>query len=527
MSLRPRIAIIALAVGLASAPVVAGPPRPTPEPDPAVALAYEQAGQWDKALEIYFRLYLADPSANADLRERIRTCLRHSAQVRRHRDPAFQQYVLNLPLADALNLYAEVVQQLVSRYADRDRATPAKLFTLGADELERAFAEPAFKKKYLDGIADAKVAKFLVDMRSKHLVKLPESSREARKVVREIVASGESTLGIKAGSAIVLEFLCGACSGLDEFTLYISPDAAQGDLAGGVAAFADYGVLIEFREGKLLVQGLVPESWAAMHSQLRKGDRIVRVNGKDLGDATPAKLADALRTPGPNGHELEIVVPVPDLTGSHLLPLPAPSVFGDTILKEGVGYVKIAAFREGTLRELEDRLMALRARGMRALVLDLRGNPGGLFTEAVLVAQRFLPAGVVATTRGQSPDVANRVFSSDAGPMALDVPLVVLVDTRTMSAAEVLAGALKENGRATLVGTPTFGKGALQSRIRLQTGDTAVAAGTLVLTVAHVFSPTGAPLAAGVLPHFFEPNPQKQLDAALEKASQLAGPAMR
>jgi C-terminal peptidase prc len=277
----------------------------------------------------------------------------------------------------------------------------------------------------------------------------------------------------------------------------------------------------------LLVESVVPNSWAASNTPLHKGDRIVRVNGRDMANATPDKLAEAVRNPSMAGHELEIVVPVPDAVGSVNLPLPAPTVFGEAMIKDGVGYVRIASFREGTLRELEEKLMSLRARGMRALILDLRGNPGGLFTEAVLVAQRFLPAGVVVTTQGQSPDVANRVFSSDAGMTALDVPLVALVDTRTMSAAEVLAGALKDHNRATLVGMPTFGKGALQSHIRLQQPDVSAAnspAGTLVLTVAHTFSPNGFPLAAGVLPHILEPDPQKQLDAAVVRATELAGP---
>jgi carboxyl-terminal processing protease len=527
MSLRPRLLALAITAAFAVSPAVlfAGPPKPEVPPDPAIALAHEQAGQWDKALDVYLKLYLADPSLHGDLREKIRECLRHTAQLRRHHDPAFQQYVLSLPLADALNLYAEVVLQLTTRYADKDRATPAKLFALGAEELERAFAGPTFRDTFLPDVSDTKIAKFLAELRTTHKVRLPENPKESRQAVREVVATAESTLGLKNGSSFVLEFLCGACAGLDEFTQYVSPGTAAGEWAGPVAEFASYGVLVEFRDRQLLVWGVVPESWAALNTPLHKGDRIVRVNGKDLVEATPAKLADALRTPGANGHELEIAIPVPDLAGNVTLPLPAPTVYGDAMLKDGVGYVKIAAFREGTLRELEGKLMTLQARGMRALVLDLRGNPGGLFTEAILVAQRFLPVGIVASTQGQSPDVANRVFSSDSGMTALDVPLVVLVDVRTMSAAEVLAGALKDHNRATLVGMPTFGKGALQSRIRLPSTDgPTTPAGTLILTVAHVFSPTGAPLAAGVLPHLLEPDPQKQLDAAVARATELAGP---
>ena len=106
---------------------------------------------------------------------------------------------------------------------------------------------------------------------------------------------------------------------------------------------------------------------------------------------------------------------------------------------------------------------------------------------------------------------------------------MALIDTRTMSAAEVLAGALKDHNRATLIGMPTFGKGALQARIRLQPTDAASStspAGTLILTVAQAFSPNGQPLAAGVLPHLLESDPQKQLDAAIARATELAGPTM-
>lgn len=528
MRLRPHaFRLIPVLTLLASSPVRADPPKPAPDSDPLVALAYEKAGQWEKALDVYLKVYLSDPAAHSDLRDRIRDCLRHSAQVRRHRDPAFQQYVLSLPLADALNLYAEAVLQLSTRYADRDRSTPAKLFALGIEELDRAFAESNFRKKYLAGIADTKVARFLGELRSSHRSRHPVTPRDARQAVREVVVSAESILGLRDGSAVVLEFLCGACTGLDEFTLYVSPHSAQGELAGSITEFAAFGVLIEFRAGSLLVEAVVPDSWAALNTTLRKGDRIVRVNGRDMAEATPAKLADAVRHPGMTGHELEIAIPVPDLAGSVLLPLPAPTVFGEAILKDGVGYVRIASFRDGTLRELESKLMALRDRGMRALVLDLRGNPGGLFTEAVLVAQRFLPAGVVVTTRGQSPDVADRTFSSDAGMSALDIPLVVLIDTRTMSAAEVLAGALKDHHRATLIGLPTFGKGALQSHVRLHPIDGSAPtspAGTLILTIAHTFSPNGLPLSAGVLPHLIEPEARKQLDLAVLRASELAGP---
>src|SRR5262245_26559589 len=164
MSLRPRLISALIIASFFAVPVVAGPPKPEVVADPVVAIAYEKAGQWDKALDAYLKLYLSDPSLHGDLREKIRECLRHTAQLRRHRDPAFQQYVLSLPLADALNVYAEAVQQLGTRYADKDRATPQRLFILGADELDRAFGEKAFREAFLAGVSESKIAKFLVEL---------------------------------------------------------------------------------------------------------------------------------------------------------------------------------------------------------------------------------------------------------------------------------------------------------------------------------------------------------------------------
>jgi C-terminal peptidase prc len=198
-------------------------------------------------------------------------------------------------------------------------------------------------------------------------------------------------------------------------------------------------------------------------------------------------------------------------------------VFGPPdLFKDGVGYLRLSAFKETTLQELDEKVLELRSRGMRALVLDVRGNPGGLFTSAVAVAQRFLPTGIVVTTRGQSPEFADRVFSSDAGPSAWEFPVVLMVDTRTMSAAEVLAAALKDHARATVIGLPTFGKGVVQSPVRLQAPDVSDGkSAVLILTVAAVAGPRGVSLNEGVAPHILEADPTRQLELAILKAAEL------
>jgi C-terminal peptidase prc len=166
---------------------------------------------------------------------------------------------------------------------------------------------------------------------------------------------------------------------------------------------------------------------------------------------------------------------------------------------------------------------------LRSLVLDLRGNAGGSFTAGVRTAERFVPSGILVTTRGQAPEVADRVFSSAAGMTAFDLPLVVLVDTRTMSSAEIVAAALKGQSRAELVGLPTFGKGVVQCPFRLTAADLPAArpprgSGVLIVTIAKAFAPTGEPIhGVGVVPHVIEADPDRQLAVAVERAAMLAG----
>jgi len=172
------------------------------------------------------------------------------------------------------------------------------------------------------------------------------------------------------------------------------------------------------------------------------------------------------------------------------------------------------AFRDTTLAELDESILSLKARGMRALVLDLRGNPGGLFVPSVQAAERFIGEGVIVSTQGQL-DEFNKSYTSMTGMTAHHFPLFVLIDGETASAAEVLAAALKEHQRAVLIGTTTFGKGTIQAVRPLE-------AGAVRFTVARIFSPLGSPLSqVGVTPHFVETVRERQLELALDQASRL------
>ena len=168
--------------------------------------------------------------------------------------------------------------------------------------------------------------------------------------------------------------------------------------------------------------------------------------------------------------------------------------------------------------------------GVRAMVLDLRGNMGGSFLASVETAKRLIPSGLIVTTQGQLAEVSNQPFSSDSGMSAHDIPIVALIDAETASAAEVLAAALKDNDRATLIGMPTFGKGAIQYPLKLVSLDEVDdqgkprtnRSGTVRLTIARLIAPKGGAInGVGISPQILEANPDRQLILAQDKAIEL------
>ena len=150
-----------------------------------------------------------------------------------------------------------------------------------------------------------------------------------------------------------------------------------------------------------------------------------------------------------------------------------------------IGYARISQFGTDTAAELRTTIGRLSGRGMKGLILDLRGCPGGLLSAAVETGQMFLSRGTIVTIRGR--DEAAKPFTAEAPAIAPDVPLVVLVDGTTASAGEIVAGALKDNDRAVIVGSRTFGKGSVQSLVKLKDGS-----GAIRLTSAYYQLPRGA-----------------------------------
>ncbi len=271
----------------------------------------------------------------------------------------------------------------------------------------------------------------------------------------------------------------------DRFSHYLTPRLKDANDLTRVERFEGVGLMVdEIPAGLAIVT--VYEGGPAARAGLRPGDQIVGVGGMSLKGKRSAE--STARIKGKAGTEVRLTLRRKGRTFKRTMQREAVSVpitSSRIVDHEGerYGYVKLDQFRAGAGRAVSTRTRKLLKAGVEGIVLDLRGNGGGLLDEGVNVASVFLQDGVVVSTKGRNRP--ERRFEAEGDAIAKDVPVVVLVDGGTASASEIVTGALQDRGRATVVGTRTFGKGVFQEVESLPNG------GALDITVGEYFTPKG------------------------------------
>ncbi len=225
----------------------------------------------------------------------------------------------------------------------------------------------------------------------------------------------------------------------------------------------------------------------AFNAGLRAGDKILSIDGKDMVGKASADVSAALK--GPKGSEIVIKVETNGKTKDFKVvrdEIKLPVVPYSGMLNESVGYIKLNSFMPPTTSaEVKSAFKELKSKGAKELVLDLRGNGGGLLIEAVKIVNMFVERGqLVVTTKGRVAE-ENRVYKTMEAPMDLDIPLVVLVDENSASASEIVAGSLQDLDRAVIIGNTSFGKGLVQRTYDLKYGS------KIKLTIAKYYTPSG------------------------------------
>jgi len=312
----------------------------------------------------------------------------------------------------------------------------------------------------------------------------------------------------------------GMLTTLDPHSGYLDPDFYQDLQVQTKGEFGGLGIEITIRDGLLVVVAPM-EGSPAEKAGLKSGDAIVKIEGKYTKEFS---LVDAVkRLRGPKGSSINI-----SIMRKGSADLIDVVVVRDNIqvrsvrsryLEDGFGYVRINQFMEKTFDDLKGAIQTLsRSSGgeMKGLVLDLRNNPGGLLTQAIKVSDLFLNDGVIVYTDGRIESQKQKFFAHarDTEPA---YPIIVLVNGGSASASEIVAGALKDHGRALILGTQTFGKGSVQTITPLENG------GALTLTTALYYTKSGNSLqATGVKPDIEMDMPE--VDPETERKAERSTP---
>ncbi len=444
--------------------------------------ALEQARQWGEALSVYQQAIKKFP-ADEQLQQRRAVARIHFDLDRRYSDSSFVSSVESTDATTALNIYAEVLLKIQSYYVDEPNW--ADLASYGLTSLEVALLSPEFRKINLPQANDALIKATILSTRERLSKVVVNNRHDAYIVASSTAKSLQETLGLNV-QATTYEFVCGAISALDPYSAYMSDNQFSETMSQIEGNFVGLGVELRTHTDYLEIVSVIPGG-SAGQGGLVKGDRITSVDQQSVTTIGSEKAADLLRGP----EESFVTLSLDRGQGPQTLRLERrrveiPSVDQVSIVdtQAGVGYIRLTNFQKTTARDFDAALWQLHREGMRSLIVDVRGNPGGLLSASVEVADRFVNSGIIVSTRGRNPmeDYTHRANAASTWR----VPLVVLVDENSASASEIFAAAIHDHERGTIVGHQSYGKGSVQGIFPLN-----VAGGGVRLTTAKFYSPRG------------------------------------
>ncbi|MEA1935618.1 MAG: S41 family peptidase [Thermodesulfobacteriota bacterium] len=288
----------------------------------------------------------------------------------------------------------------------------------------------------------------------------------------------------------------GMIKSLDPHSTFMTADMYRELQVETKGSFGGIGIVITIQKDFLTVVSPI-EDTPAFLAGVKAGDRITKINGKSTEGITIMEAVKKLR--GPKNTNVTITVMHKGSTQ------PEDIVITRAIIKiksvkykiyADIGYIRILAFQGKTADDLKNTIQDINKKKvpLKGLILDLRNNPGGLLDQAVKVSDIFIKSGVIVSTKGRIKSVGEKYIAKDDGNEPV-IPMIVLVNGGTASAAEIVSGALQDNGRAIILGTQTFGKGSVQTVIPLKNG------AALKLTTAKYYTPKGKSIQAeGIIP---------------------------
>ncbi len=411
----------------------------------------------------------------------------------RYTDPNMIGFLRSTSLNQLSSIYSEVSQLIDTRHVSppsyEQRSSQALTSIVNALN-NPAFLRAAGVQGNASGISQLQTA--LSDAARNQPAR---SAQEAVSLMQWAAELANRTAGISR-TAVAAEFLNGTLDSLDQFSSFVPDDTYSAPSASLEERIVGIGVELRTHAQGAILSGVV-EGGPAAEVGLQSGDIITTIDGRDMSGLTLNEVAGAIS--GRAGSQVSMVIEREgrryraDLVRRSVY---VSSVTGTRMVdgQSGVGYVRLRQFSESSREDLEKAMWDLYNQGMQTMVLDLRGNPGGLLDEAIDLCNLFLPCGTIVSTRGRNQSDNSTETASNA--QTWSIPLIVLIDGGSASASEIFAAAIQENDRGVIVGRRSYGKGTVQTHFPLR-----AASANLKLTTAMFYSPAGRQMAGeGVIP---------------------------
>lgn len=445
----------------------------------------ERSRKWIEAIEFYEKAVKSYPET-PELDYGLRRAKIYFGIDRRYTDKSFRSQLLRMDRGQALNLLDEILSKVEAHYVDA--VTPTSFVAHGTESLYLALNDDRFREENVPARNRGAVKPFRDRLRNEFWNRKVPSRDAARQLIIEMGETARAELGVPA-VAVTMEYIFGGCNALDDYSGYLTPSRLN-DLYGNIEGeFVGLGIEMRAENGKGMLLVNVLDGGPAEQGGVLAGEHIVSIDGRDCRNMTTDEAAGYLQ--GTTGSRVTLELEADGQVRALTLARRAVVVKSLPVVEmvdraNGVGYIKMTSFQKSSTEELDAALARLRAEGMRALIWDVRGNPGGLLSTSVEVLDRFINEGVLVSTRGRTAD-QNWSYTARR-PGTLDIPLVLLIDGDSASASEIVAGAIRDHGRGTIVGRKSYGKWSVQSIFP-------AGAGTgLRLTTAKFYSPKGLTL---------------------------------
>jgi carboxyl-terminal processing protease len=385
-----------------------------------------------------------------------------------------------------LQVMNRVIHQVNDDYVDPKRIDHQRMMLAGLDAIQKDV--PPVLVHYREGAETLKVQVNRAE--SEFKVSDVSSPWELAGRFREVFAFLQEELKDEEDielNQVEYSAVNGMLKTLDPHTVLLPPAMFEEMQTSTRGEFGGLGIVISIRDGHLTVIKPMPRT-PAFKAGLERGDRIVKINDESTLNMPLQEAVNRLR--GKPGSKVKIFIRRENKAGkwSNARPVQLTRAkiqiasIEHRMLRDSVGYIKIKNFQSNTERDLRKALAALHKKRMVGLVLDLRGNPGGLLDQAVQVADTFLDDGPIVTTSSQDPRERTEEYAERGGTEPR-YPIVLLINGQSASASEIVAGALKNHDRALIIGEQSFGKGSVQVLYRLQDKS------ALKLTVAQYLTP--------------------------------------